>query len=441
MDIESARRLRKSERGQTLVITALGMVAVLAMTVLAIDIVALYVAKDQVQATADAAALAGAEALANSGTTSAPSTVPLSTVCNGSSGQADLWAQAVVAHSPIAGGLATATTSCSAPTDTNPRIQVTVTRTGLPRFFARTGGGLSASAVATAEAYNPSLDLNPGPPIQIQGVKPWLIFNCNIITTCNGGPAYFTSTYAVARGGCFIGQLVTLNLMISSRQLGLGATPLPAVPPSPCPTPPSETAQFYALDLPAPASCPSNGAISCNQIGTGPPGLNYHDNIACSGSFQFGNNQSIPMPSAQVDTRSMGNLQARTTPGVQCLIHAAGPDLDQGQDSFATGPTGPPVTITGGSNNPDPALRGVIIHRSDSVVTAPVFNCPTAVACDGSGAMQLQIVGFLQLAIRDVTAAGDIEAIILNAAGTDPASTGTPVTGAGHSPVPVRLIQ
>lgn len=64
MDIESARRLRKSERGQTLVITAVGMVAVLAITVLAIDIVALYVAKDQVQATTDAAALAGAEALA-----------------------------------------------------------------------------------------------------------------------------------------------------------------------------------------------------------------------------------------------------------------------------------------------------------------------------------------------------------------------------------------
>ena len=79
MDIESARRLRKSERGQTLVITAVGMVAVLAMTVLALDIVALYVAKDQVQATADAAALAGAQALAYSGTTSAPSTVPLST--------------------------------------------------------------------------------------------------------------------------------------------------------------------------------------------------------------------------------------------------------------------------------------------------------------------------------------------------------------------------
>jgi Flp pilus assembly protein TadG len=419
MRIESARRLRKSERGQTLVITAVAMVAVLGMTVLAIDIVALYVAKDQAQTTADAAALAGAEALAISGTTSAPSTVPLSTVCNGAGGQADLWAQAVVAHSPIGGGFATATTSCSAPTATNPRIQVTVTRTGLPRFFARTGGALSASATAIAEAYNPSFDLNPGPPIKISGVKPWLIFNYNGCTP----PAYFTSTYAVANGGTFIGQPVTLTVMASTTTLSPGLCP-------------GSKIGFYALDLPAPASCPSNGAISCSQIGTGPPGVYYHDNIACSGNLQFGNNQSIPMPSAQVDTRSLGTLQSRTSAGVQCLTHAAGNGLGQGQDTFTTGP---PVTITGGSNNPDPALRGVSIHRSDSIVTAPVFNC--AGTCDGTGAVQLQIVGFLQLAIQDVTGSGDIEALVLNAAGTDPASTGTPVSGAGPSPLPVRLIQ
>jgi len=360
MDIESARRLRENERGVTLLITAVGMVAVLAMAVLAMDVVSLYVAKDQAQATADAAALAGAEALANSGTTSAPSTVPLSTVCNGSTGQADLWAQAVVAQSPVAGGLAALTTSCPTATDTNPRIQVTLTRTGLPTFFARIWGGGSStvSAAAIAEAYNPSFDVNPGPPIQIQGVKPWLIFNCN---TCTGGPAFFTSTYAVANGGAFIGQQFTFTLQASSSIPPWPGAPLVV-------SPPPNTAQFFALDLPAPLSCPTNGAISCSQIGTGPPGLNYHDNIACSGSFQFGNNQSIPMPSAQVDTRSVGNLQSRTSAGVQCLIHAAANGLGQGQDIFTTGL---PVTITGGSNNPDLALRGVIIHRSDSVVTAP----------------------------------------------------------------------
>jgi hypothetical protein len=199
---------------------------------------------------------------------------------------------------------------------------------------------------------------------------------------------------------------------------------------------PRSASQFYALDLPAPLSCPTNGAISCGQIGTGPPGIFYHDNIACNGSFQFGNNQSIPMPSARVDTRSLGNLQTRTSNAVDCLIHAIADGAGQGQDIFTTGQ---PVTITGGPNNPDPALRVVKIHRSDSIVTAPVFNCPPG-TCDGTGAAQLQIVGFLQLAILEVNG-GNINAVILNAAGTDPGSTGTPITGAGSSPVPVRLIQ
>ena len=144
------------------------------------------------------------------------------------------------------------------------------------------------------------------------------------------------------------------------------------------------------------------------------------------------------MASVQVDTRSKGNLQSRTVSGTQCLIHAAGSGLGQGQDTFTTGL---PVTITGGTNNPNPALRGVSgIHRSDSVITAPVFNCPAVGPCDGTGAVQLQIVGFLQLGILDITAAGDINAVILNAAGIDPTSMGTPVTGAGSSPIPVRLI-
>jgi len=78
---------------------------------------------------------------------------------------------------------------------------------------------------------------------------------------------------------------------------------------------------------------------------------------------------------------------------------------------------GLPVTITGGSHNPNSSLQGVSgIRRSDSVVTVPVFNCPLIGACDGSAQ---PIVGFLQLGIQDVTpspsdpAPGDIEAVIL----------------------------
>ena len=437
MFIKTARRLRGNERGVTLLIVTVGMLSLLAMAILAMDVVSLYVAKDQAQAAADAAALAGAQALAISSTTSNPSAVPISSVCNGSSGMADSWAQAVAAQNSIAGGLGTVTTSCPSAPDGNPRIQVTVTRPGMPTFFARIWGGAASTAAATAmaEAYNPSFDsLNPGaPPIQIQGVKPWLIFNCNTCTS--GGPAFFTSTYAVANAGAFIGQPVTFTLMGSSTS---PTTTNVITPTSLSPV------QFYALDGPAPQTCPSNGAVSCNQIGTGPPNLNYHDNIACTGSFKFGNNQSIPMagsPPVQVDTRSLGTLQVRTRDGTLCLIHADSPGPGMGQDSFTQVTL--PLTITGGYNNPDAALANVSgIHRSDSVVTAPVFNCPAAPAtCDGTGVSSLQIVGFLQLGIQDVTATGDIHAVILNAAGTSPTGVTPAITGAGTSPVPVRLIQ
>jgi hypothetical protein len=121
--------------------------------------------------------------------------------------------------------------------------------------------------------------------------------------------------------------------------------------------------------------------------------------------------------------------------------------LGLGQDSFTTGL---PVTITGGFNNPDQSLRNVSgIHRSDSVVTVPVFNCPVAPPCDNT--VPLPIVGFLQLGIQDIKQNAlnpntvDIDAVILNAAGADPANAPPPplhgVAGSGASPVAVRLMQ
>jgi Flp pilus assembly protein TadG len=432
--IETALRFRRDERGVTLLMVTVGILSLLAMAVLAMDVVSLYVAKDQAQSAADAAALAGAQALSTSGTTSAPSSVPLNSVCNGSSGTADSWAQAAAAQNSVAGALATVTTSCPSSPDTNPRIVVTVTRPQMPTFFARIwGAGTSTvGATAMAEAYNPSFDpLSPGgPAIQIQGVKPWLIFNCNTCTTLPNSPIYFTANYQVANGASFIGQSIKMTLIASTTTPG---------PPASGPPPPNG-AEFYALDPPAPASCPSTSAVQCNQIGTGPPGVFYHDNIACMGSLKFGNNQSVPMPGLQVDTRTAGALQPRTIAGTECLIHAGGPGLNVGQDLFTTGL---PVTITGGFLNPDPALRNVSgIHRSDSIVTVPVFNCPPLPAiCNGTGALPLPIVGFLQLGIQDVTALGEIDAVILNAAGVNPASPGPPIAGAGASPIPVRLIQ
>jgi len=207
---------------------------------------------------------------------------------------------------------------------------------------------------------------------------------------------------------------------------------------------------FYAIDPPEPVSCPSSSAVSCNQIGTGPPGLFYYDNIACRGTAHFTCGQPpINSPGQiQVDTRSLGTLQARTDFGTECLIHANAAGLDQGQDTFTI--TGPPVTIGGGSNNPNSLLRlASSISRSDSVITVPVFNCPALppAACDGT--VQLTVVGFLQLGIQGLgpisstppVLAGEISAVVLNVAGCDPSNPGTPISGAGVSPVPVRLIR
>jgi hypothetical protein len=436
-----SRRLRK-DSGVALVTVAVGMVSLLAMLVIALDVVNLYVSSDQAQKSADAAALAGAEAFVTSGRTTNPSGVPLNSVCNGGTGDADLRAQALAAQNPVA-GLASNTVTTSCPTtapDGNPHIQVTVAQPGIGTFFSRIWGHRvsSVSATAVAEAYNPSFDPAgpPSAPIAIHGVKPWAVANCDTPAACASAPLFFSSNYAIVNGGSFVGQTLKLRLMDPSLSPSSQAPPPPAVP---CTGPPAPgcTALFYALDGPAPLSCPSSAAVSCNQIGTGPPGLNYHDNIACEGSFVFSNGQQIgPGQPIQVDTRSFGNLQQRTLNGTECLIHAAGPGPGQGQDIFTAGP---PVTITGGSQNPNPALRTVAgIHRSDSVVTVPVFNCPSAGTCDGTA--QLPIVGFLQLGIQDVNASGDVTTVILNAAGVDPAITGTPVIGAGASPIPVRLI-
>ena len=80
-----------------------------------------------------------------------------------------------------------------------------------------------------------------------------------------------------------------------------------------------------------------------------------------------------------------------------------------------------------------------VIPAKVAVVTVPVFNCPAVGACDGTA--QLPIVGFLQLGIQYYIVTGDISVVVLNVAGCDPSNTGFPISGAGTSPVPVRLIR
>src|ERR1700686_3572700 len=57
------------ERGITMVLVAMGMVALIAMAALSIDVVTLYLAREEAQRAADAAALAAARVISVSGIT------------------------------------------------------------------------------------------------------------------------------------------------------------------------------------------------------------------------------------------------------------------------------------------------------------------------------------------------------------------------------------
>ena len=442
-------RGREGERGITILLVAIAMISILAMAALAVDLVALYTARAETQRAADAAALAAAKMFVFSGYTSNSSIISQTQLCatvsgTASTAAANQAAQSALSQNPVVDQVATLqAVTCDfshdlvGTTSENPQVTVTVQRTGLPTFFGRIwgAGAGSVSAVATAEAFNPSSGTPPPPSpgglmnIAVGSVKPWLIANDCPGGGC-GGPFYFTSSYGIANPATYIGKSKTFTLIDAHSGRA--------------PTGPS---QFYALDGPQPNVCPSSSALQCNNIGTGTPGIFYHDNIACSNTaFQYSCGQQISDTDlVKIDTRSPGNLAARTLPGVECLIHASSNGLGQGQDVINAGS---PVTIDGGPNNPNSALQSITnISRSDSVVTVPVYAGGDP-GCSSSGCTNPEtVIGFLQLGIQDVTSSGDIDAVILNAAPCDPANGGSPpgttlgVAGGALSPIPVRLIR
>ena len=93
-----------------MVLVAIAMVAIIAMAALSIDVVTLYLAREEAQRSADAAALAAARVISISGITGDPTneTSSWSTVCGGSSSPATQAAQAVAQQNAI-GNVAAAT--------------------------------------------------------------------------------------------------------------------------------------------------------------------------------------------------------------------------------------------------------------------------------------------------------------------------------------------
>src|ERR1700691_3783512 len=208
------------QRGVTLALVAVSLVALIAMAALSIDVGTLYEAKAEAQRAADAAALTAARLISISGVTGDPNnTSSWQAVC-GTGGTATLAAQAVaqsqpnfvggaaptakVTYGPGAGvgdcsGLAGATSNFTV----NPTVTVYVQQAKLPAFFARVfslvGGASSnsgVSATAMAEVYNPSgsSSLASGMvPVQPRCVKPWIVPNRDPIhptNTCTSATCY-----------------------------------------------------------------------------------------------------------------------------------------------------------------------------------------------------------------------------------------------------------
>lgn len=106
------------EHGITMILVAIAMVAIVAMAALSIDVVTLYLAREEAQRSADAAALAAARVISISGITGAATTDTDPTywqaICGGNTGVATQAAQAVGTQNSVGNVAATVTVTYSA---------------------------------------------------------------------------------------------------------------------------------------------------------------------------------------------------------------------------------------------------------------------------------------------------------------------------------------
>jgi Flp pilus assembly protein TadG len=471
-------RSRRREHGVTMILVALAMVAIIAMAALSIDVITLYLAREEAQRAADAAALAAARVISISGLTGDPAdtTTLWQTVCDGSTSPASMAATAVATQSAVSGTAATVNVTYSSATSSssncagigpafgvNPLVTVQVKRTNLPTFFSRIWGntGNTVSASATAEAFNPSAsdaNINGGAtgsvtPVQPSCVKPWMVpnsnpghpLNCN--TTSN--PVACDQFISVADGtiqnqgiqpitaGGIIGD--TFNLFADCAP-GSSCT-LVGGPPVPPPQANITTGTFVGglpatpnLEyLPGLTSYSSVAVPSCS-VSTGLV-ADYEPAVAgCdqSTSYQCGVQSSVAVsPANAVDrTENPGGGTGDTATGVACLINQS-----TGQDTINT--LSYPYQITAGSGNPNAALNGKVISSSSSIMSFPIYD--SGGTTDFSvNPTNVTIVGFLQVFVNSVDGSGNLNVTVLNVAGCGNNATNRAVTGS--SPVPIRLI-
>jgi hypothetical protein len=436
-------RQRPHERGQTILLVAISLVSLLAMAALAIDIVTLYVARSEIQRATDAAALAAAKAIADSGVTSLPAgDANLATAKSLAQTMATSAVTGLInapAINFVAGAAPTLTTATPIPIDWarqgNPHVTISLRRDNLPTFFSKIWSRTAASvtATATSEVYNPS-NLPTITPIAPQSVKPWLVANADPTATA---PQFVNTTTWVVDSGV-IGKSFDLVSDCVGSVVPCGLTHNP---------PKALTATTQVEYVPAQVTpnsanvCPIS-AGACNSSCSG--ASDYELSIECAdvNAYSYVNCGGGSTNATWANTVNPGGAAGATATGAACLIHATG--LGPGPQQDTLNPTlwpGGPMRIIGGTCSANPSGQ---VANSSSIATIPIIET-TGVIPAGGGSVT--VVGFLQAFINQVDAganppAGSINITVLNIAGCSSTNNGAnPVVGgSGTSPVPVRLI-
>jgi Flp pilus assembly protein TadG len=443
---------RRRERGITMILVAVAMTAIIAMAALSIDVITLYLAREEAQRSADGAALGAARVLSLSGVTGDPQNASgrWPAACTAAT-QA---AQALVNQNAV-GNAAAATVNVNflyngtaVPNCTftganafgvNPQVQVQVVRAGLPTFFSRiwSRNTNSVSATATAEAFNSSGSGAFAPngivPVNPRCVKPWVVPNRD--PNNSGVPFIGVADGSIQNPGIQLSPGTGTGAVIGEK-FAFVADCLTGNPNC------RHGAGFGLMDNPPTYNSPSQGpgltleyvpALIEGTAGAVPAcatGSPYQEAIAgCDQSTVYA--CGISGGGAQADlTFNPGKASGDTATATQCLIHqTAGQDV---LDSTAF-----PFRIQAGLGNP--VVTNAQITSSNNIVTVPIYD-------DTSGAFTVDqppvnIVGFLQVFINGLdTTNGNINVTVLNVAGCSNTATASTPSVSGSSPVPTRLI-
>jgi hypothetical protein len=445
-------RRNNRERGQTMILVAISLISLLAVAALAIDVVTLYVARSETQRAADAAAIAGAKAVADSGVTTLnpadpqlPAAEVLARTMATSAVSAMLSANPAI--NQVAGtqpvlvlGSPTVTFPGGAtPPNSNPHVTVALQVTTLPTFFARIWGNRTATvtATATAEAYNPA-NVPIFNPVAPRAVKPWLIANADPTTGSLIPPQFVNPANGAVEVGV-IGEQFYLHSDCPTAAPGCSLTDNP--PTVPASSKPVHLqvdyvpAQVTAPLVPNPNVCPACAAGATD----------YEQSIGCADmttSYQVLSCGGGAAKAQWDNTVNPGGALGLSELGTECLTHALGTG-NSGQDTLIQPVPlfSAPMQITAQG----PPQSGNVVTTSNSIVTIPIIDTTNPIPATGGA---VTIDGYMQAFINEVHGGGnpnrrgDILVTVLNVAGCSsaPNAAAPIVGGTGTSPVPVRLI-